>query len=593
MPEITLTQAMQHAGQHLRAGNLAVAEEIYRRILSITPSHADALHMLGIIAMQRARYEEAVQLLNRAIAINPDDGGYYINLGESLRRLDQFEAAITPLEKAVRLMPREAAAHYNLGCALLDVRQQGRAVAEFEETLRLNPLHHQAATNLANGLMYLGRIEEGIAAFAKAAAAPGTLPATDSNLVFALHWHPTADAQAIFQAHRLWNQRHAVPLKSQIQPHPNDRNPDRRLTIGYVSPDFCNHAVARNFLPLILSHDHREVEVFCYASVKRPDDITARMRACADIWRDIVDLTDEQATDLIRQDRIDILIDLAGHTGGGRLLIFARKPAPIQVTHQGYPDTTGMDTMDYRFTDAIADPPGQTEALHSETLVRLPNCAWVFEPAEESPPVVQRDTGAPITFGTFNNFPKVTDPMLRLWARLLLEVPDSRLVLKASALGDEGARQRIQQLLASAGITPDRLTMHHWAPTYAGHLALYGEMDIGLDTFPYHGTATTCEALWMGIPIVTLAGKTHVSRVGVSLLTSLGLTDLIARTEDEYIAIAARLAADRPRLAQLRGGMRDIMRMSCLLDGPAYAHKVETAFRAMWRKWCASGGMKL
>jgi predicted O-linked N-acetylglucosamine transferase (SPINDLY family) len=309
------------------------------------------------------------------------------------------------------------------------------------------------------------------------------------------------------------------------------------------------------------------------------------MQVHADHWHSLTGLADAQAADLIRHHQIDILVDLSGHASHNRLPLFARKPAPVQVTFLGYPNSTGLATMDYRLTDACADPPGLTESLHTEQLFRLPKCAWCYQPAA-NPPVRPRSEG-PITFGCFNYFAKINTPMLLLWARILHLVPRSRLLLKAGAFGSEKTQQRLRQFLDEAGIGAERLELDGYKRAHDDHLALYQQLDVALDTFPYHGTKTTCEALWMGVPVVTLAGKTHASRVGVSLLNNLGLPELVADTTEEYVRLAVELAGDLPRLSHLRHTLRQRMEVSPLMDAPRFAQDIETAYRSMWHQWCA------
>ncbi len=380
---------------------------------------------------------------------------------------------------------------------------------------------------------------------------------------------------------------YAEPLREFIQPHTGDRDPRRRLRIGYVSPDFKQHAVGTMALPLLACHNREEFEVSCYAQAREPDAMTERFRGHADHWRSTVGLCDEQLADLIRQDQIDILVDLAGHTAGGRLLVFARKPAPVQMTWLGYPNTTGVCTIDYRITDAHADPPGSGAALGVEQLVRLPRTNWVYQPPDNAPAPNHRPAAGAVTFGSFNNFAKVTEPMLVLWARILHAVPGSRLLLKAQGLGSQSTRQRVWELLARERIDPARLELRGWEPGHGGHLALYNRVDIALDPFPYHGTTTTCEALWMGVPVITLAGRTHVSRVGVSLLRNMGLEELIAASPENYVALAVELANDLPRLSRLHSTLRKRMEQSPLTDAPSFAREVEAVYRRVWREWCA------
>jgi predicted O-linked N-acetylglucosamine transferase (SPINDLY family) len=299
-------------------------------------------------------------------------------------------------------------------------------------------------------------------------------------------------------------------------------------------------------------------------------------------------MPDAEAADLIRADEIDVLVDLAGHSNGNRLMVFARKPAPVQVTYLGYPGTTGLSAIDYRITDAFADPPGMTEGHHSEKLIRLAGCAWCYGPDSQNVPSESPATqSGVVTFGCFNNLAKVNDRTLGLWARILDAVPGSRLLLKSIGFLSMDARRRVRESLCSqSGIGEERLDIRGPEDSHESHLALYREMDIALDTFPYHGTTTTCEALWMGVPVVTLAGRTHVSRVGVSLLTNVGLPELIAESEDDYVRMAVELARDVERLVSYRSNLRDGMLGSQLLDAPSFAREIEGAFRQMWTSWC-------
>jgi predicted O-linked N-acetylglucosamine transferase (SPINDLY family) len=341
-------------------------------------------------------------------------------------------------------------------------------------------------------------------------------------------------------------------------------------------------------MPILAGHNHEDFEIFCYANVAHPDARTAQFQALADHWRNIDGISDEEAADMIRHDRIDILIDLAGHSGAHRLLLLARKPAPIQVNYVGYPATTGLKTIDYRITDAVADPPGMTEALHSEQLARLPRCNWCYEPLPEIVNAISDPPNPephPIVFACFTNPAKVNQQTINLWGQILQQVPGSRFILKAGTLGSDSVRQRFADMMTRAGIAPDRFelirSMH-----LTEHLKHFGQIDIFLDTFPYNGTTTTCETLWMGVPVVTLAGKSHVSRVSASLLTTVGLPELIANNPEQYVKIAVDLANDLPRLTHIRSTLRQRMKDSQLCDGPGMARAMEGLYRDMWRRWC-------
>jgi predicted O-linked N-acetylglucosamine transferase (SPINDLY family) len=378
-------------------------------------------------------------------------------------------------------------------------------------------------------------------------------------------------------------------LAKLIEPHLNDRSPQRRLRIGYVSPDFRFHPVGRFLLPLLETHDRGNFEIFCYASVDVPDALTDRCRAYTDAWRDVRDLSDEQLAQVVRRDRIDVLVDLTMHMAQNRLLLFARKPAPVQVTYLAYCGTTGLETMDYRLTDPHLDPPGGDERFYSERSVRLPETYWCYRPTIETPPVnpLPALAAGHVRFGSLNNFCKATPPTLAAWGRLLQAVPVSRLLLSARA---GSHRDRVRGLLGEQGVASERVDFVDIQPV-AEYFALYQQIDVALDPFPYGGGTTSCDALWMGVPVVSLAGQTAVGRGGLSILTNVGLPDLAARDAGHYVQVAAELAQDLPRLSDLRATLRERMRNSPLMDAPRFARSVEAAYREMWRRWCHRAGL--
>ncbi|MEI8196098.1 MAG: hypothetical protein WCI73_09335, partial [Phycisphaerae bacterium] len=407
-----------------------------------------------------------------------------------------------------------------------------------------------------------------------------------SSLLYLLIFHPGFNAEQLLREHVAWAQACAAPLASQMRPHPHDRTPGRRLRIGYVSPDFSAHVLSFIMLPLLRHHNHQEFEIICYASVSRPDAMTQRVRACADLWRDISGVTDAQVAELIRQDQIDILVDLSLHMRHNRLLVFARKPAPVQVTYCGYPGTTGLAAIDYRLTDPYLDPESADLTVYTEQSVRLPHTFWCYAPENAEPAVNPLPALAAgyITFGSLNNFSKIHPELLRLWARVLRAVPNSHLLLLS---GEGKHRQRTRDLLAAEGVenVVERIEFveRQSQPEY---LRTYHRIDIALDPLPYNGHTTSLDALWMGVPIVTQVGPTVVGRAGMSQLMNLGLPELVAQTPDQYVEIAATLAQDMGRVAALRSSLRQRMQRSPLMDAPAFARDVETAYRSMWRWWC-------
>jgi predicted O-linked N-acetylglucosamine transferase (SPINDLY family) len=345
------------------------------------------------------------------------------------------------------------------------------------------------------------------------------------------------------------------------------------------------HSVAYFLQPLFEHHDREKFEITAYSNTDLADDVTEQLKRSCERWRDIVTMGDEQVAETILADEIDILIDLAGHTTGNRLAVFGRKPAPIQMTYLGYPNTTGLSSIDYRVTDELADPPGMTEAFHSEKLLRLPAPFLCYQPPGVAPDVVEPPMlrNGYVTFGSFNKAAKAGPETIALWSAVLRALPTSRLMMKSRGLASEGSRRRIIDAFASQGVSQDRLQLIEAEQPLAAHLAMYGQIDIALDTFPYHGTTTTCEAMWMGVPVVTRAGKTHVSRVGVSLLTAVGLSDLVAEADELFVAKAVAMTSKGAELTGLRAGLRDRMQASPLCDQGGFAKRFEVALRALWK----------
>ncbi len=448
----------------------------------------------------------------------------------------------------------------------------------------IGPDYDRAHINLGNALKDQGQLDDAMAAYRQAMNLKPDDGRYHSNLIVAMLYHPGYDQRAIGEECRRWYERYAEPYARSIAPHTNTPDPGRHLRIGYVSPEFRSHVDGWLMAPLLANHDHRDFEIFCYAGVARPDALTEELRGHTDVWRDTVGLSDQQVADLVRDDRIDILVDLKLHTGGNRLLVFARKPAPVQVCWLGYPGTTGLPTIDYRLTDPYLDPPGLFDAFYAEKSVRLPDTFWCYQPPPGVPPVnplPARQTGS-ITFGCLNSFCKVNDGCLSLWAGVLRAVPGSRLLLRAPR---GQARDQVFRLLGRQGIVAGRIDFVETQPR-TEYLKLYHRIDLGLDPLPYNGHTTSLDAFWMGVPTLTLMGPTVVGRAGWSQLCNLGLQELAAETPEQFVAIAAQLAGDLPRLEELRGTLRQRMSDSPLTDGPRFARNVEQAYRAMWGRWC-------
>jgi len=579
-----LGNVLKHLGQ------LDQAIAAHRTSIALDSGYAAGHYNLGNALKSRGQLDQAVAAYRTAIQLNPRLAGAHNNMGAALRDLGQPKPAIDAYRIAIQLEPPFAGAHNNLATALKDLGQMEDAVAACRAAIRLDPRLADAHNNLGAVLKDVGELDQAIAAFRTAIELNPHFAEAHSNLVMRLHFHPGTEASAIAEEERRWNQRHAEPLKHLIEPHTNDRSADHRLRVGYVSPGFHMHPVGRFMLPLLENHDHAAVEIFCYADGLPSDEMTEQLRRHADQWRNIRWLTDQQVAQMVRGDRIDILVDLTMHAAGNRLLVFARKPAPVQVTWLSYPGSTGMEAIDYRLTDPQLDPPGSNDAYYSEKSVRLPHSFWCFGEPADAPEVNALPallTGK-ITFGCLNTFAKVNEMMLSVWCRLLQELPDARLLLHAL----EGShRQKVRDKLAHEGIDPARLEFIGYAPL-SEYFQCYHRIDIALDTYPFCGGTTTCDALWMGVPVVSLVGQTTVSRGGLTILTNAGLAEVARSTVEDYVKIAKDLASDLPRLADLRAGLRQRMRQSLLMDAPRFVQDVEAAYREMWKQWCVGTGPK-
>ncbi len=573
----TLGKALKNSGQF----DAAIAA--FHQAIALQPNYPEAYGNLGDALHAQGQFDDAIAAFRQAIAQKPNVSESHYNLGVALQEKDLLNAAIQSYRQAIALDPKNSKAHCNLGNALKDKGQLDDALALYHQSIALDPTYPNAYCSLGNILKDQGQLDQAIAAYRQAIALDPDYMDAHSNLLLTLNYHPATTQENLYREALRWAQQHAAPFKKFILPHTNDRNPERRLRIGYVSPDLRDHVAARFLLPLLAQHNHQQFEIFAYANVKKPDAVTDRLRQHTDTWRDIVNLKDDAAAALIREDRIDILMDLSGHTALHRLPLFARKPAPIQATWLGYPGTTGLDTIDYRFTDIFIDPPGINDAWCTERLIRLPQTVSCYLPPLPdpglTPPPVQ--AAGHITFGCFNNFCKVSRPTLTTWARILHALPNAQLLLFAH----EGShRQHVQQHLAQAGLDPQRLRFVGFGGLK--YLDFYQQIDIVLDPFPYTGSSSTFDALFMGVPVITLAGATIVSRMSTALLSNVNRTQWIATSEDQYLSLALTLAQNIPHLTQLRSTLRTELQQSPLMDAPAFASAMESAYRQMWHQWC-------
>jgi predicted O-linked N-acetylglucosamine transferase (SPINDLY family) len=570
--------------EHHQAGRLREAEIVYRQLLQRQPSNPDALHLLGLIAAEARQHQHAVQLIHAAIKVRPDVAFYHNNLGNSQRGLGDLGAAEASYRHALRLRRDYADAQINLGTVLREMARFEEAAAAYEQVVRTNPSVADAHANLGTVYKDQGRIEEALASYRRAIELNPRHPNAHDNLLYVLHDSDRVTPAELFEAHRSWAAEHAEPLTRAAKTLDNDRTPDRRLKIGYLSADFRDHPVARFLWPLIEQRDRANFEVACFSGVEKLDSVSHKYRAAVDEWHDVAPMSDEQLAEHIRSRQIDVLVDLAGHTQGGRLLTFARRAAPVQLTYLGYPDTTGMSAMDVRITDALADPP-DADARHTERLARVDGCFLCYPFAADLPPIApspMEKNGYP-TIGSFNNLAKISPTTIQLWTKVLQAIPDARMIIKTTSLGDAGTRKRAAARFASLGLPMDRVELLGPTRTQAEHLATYARIDFALDTFPYNGTTTTCEARAMGVPVVSLAGQHHASRVGLSLNTAAGYS-YPPGAEQSFLDEACEYGMT----ILDREAMREKLRSSTLCDAPAFARKIEKIYRDEWLRWCGT-----
>jgi predicted O-linked N-acetylglucosamine transferase (SPINDLY family) len=560
----------------------------FRKAIQLRPDYAEAHNNLGNALREQGILGEAVIALRHAVELKPDSSEFHNNLGALLVESGELSEALEKIKQAIALDGNSAQAQNNLGGALQAQGRLSEAATAYKKAIAIDPEYAEAHSHLGVVLYRSGKLPEAIAAYRRALALKPDYRDARSSLLYSLHYRPALEPVAMLGEHRRFAERHAQPLARHIRPHTNAAEPERVLRVGYVSPDFREHSVAYFIEAILRAHDRAAFEIFCYANVTKPDAVTERLKGLGHRWCDIAYLSDEQVAGRIREDEVDILVDLTGHTGENCLLVFARKPAPVQISYLGYPNTTGLTTIDYRITDAWADPPGQTERFHTEELVRLPDGFLCYQPPQESPDVTglpAKETGR-ITFASFNNASKVGAEVIALWSDILHAVPSARLIMKAPQLSDPGVRRYFESLFEQQRISPAQIELRGPILSSVEHLAMYQEVDIALDPFPYNGTTTSCEALWMGVPVIALAGKTHAARVGVSLLSSVGLPELIAQTPAAYVEQALALAGDLERLAALREGLRHKMQQSPLTHATRFTRSLESVYRGVWRKYC-------
>lgn len=560
----------------------------FEKALALRPGFAEAHNGLGTALFGLGRLGEAAAQYRRAIELKPGYAEACTGLSDALRSLGQLHAAAECCEQAIRVSPNDAVAHVVYGQALAEMGKHQAALAEFERALGLQPDCAAACNELGVALHLWGRHEEARAHGDKAIIRPDN-DKSNSVQLFYLHYHPDIGAEEMASRHRDFAGRFELPLKADWRPHANVPDPQRPLRVGFVSPDFRQHPVGYFMADLLASLKSTGLELYAYATHWVPDSMTERIKPQFSVWREC-NMSDSALADQVRADGIDILVDLSGHTKGNRLLVFARKPAPVQVTYLGYFDTTGLESMDYILGNRWLLPE-EEEGLYAEKPWRLPDAHLCFTPPDvalEAGPLPALETGR-VTFGCFNRIDKVNGRVAAAWASLLHAVPGSRLYLKSKALGDADVAEHYRRRFAEHGIGAERLILEGESG-FREYLESYNRVDIALDPYPYNGGTTTVQAMWMGVPTLALHGDRYVAHMGESILQAAGLPEWIARDEDDYVAKAAGFAGDLDALAATRANLRERLLASPICDAPGFARKLEQAFRGMWRQWCERQG---
>ncbi len=573
-------QLLTTANQEIQQNQFAQAQRTLDHILSRDAKNAYALQLKGVLAYRQSKLNDAIHYFRMSLKIDPGQSQIWFQLGILYDQAGSDELCWHAYEKCLKLAPEHFQALNNLGTLAMQRGHLCLASKLLQKAHAIEPAETQVLVNLANTLSELGDHAAAMENYRKAIADAEDFFAAHSNYLLSLHYDYLLDAEAIAVEHRTYGRTLEERVPKLFSP---DSRRNEKITIAYLSPDFRAHAVNNFFEPLLAHHDRSCFQVICYSNTRQPDDVTRRLVELADHWRDVNELSDREIAQMIYSDQVDILVDMAGHTAGDRLQVFAMKPAPVQVTWLGYPDTTGLSRIDYRFCDKFTDPEPSADRRYSEKLVRLPGGFLCYQGNPTLPEIdtLPASRNGHIIFGSFNNLLKTNDSVIATWSHILQATPDSRLLLKAKHFADPDFCRTMRARFKNHGISPERLILKPAVRTHSEHMLCYQEVDIALDTFPYNGTTTVFEALWMGVPTLTLVGTTHVERVAGSILNRLGLQDWLTFTMDDYIERASTLASELDTLQSLRTSLRQRLRNSELTDAKRFARNVEQAYSNM------------
>lgn len=579
-PDLLYQMAMVLLDQH----NYSDAEGYLRRLVRLQPDSKVGKLLLGVACVELGFYQEAIDTLSSILSVSPDPAALHHQIGRCFAALHRYAEAFAAYQQALNYTPDHVDVLCSLGLLFTDINQVTKARDCFLQALGVKPDDLGIISNLGRIYKRIGQADLALEWFERGVQLQPDHPDAVSNYLNSLNYIEGISPAFVAARYKQYAPQAFAPRATWQRPKPQRH--DLPIRIGYISADLYSHSVAFFIEPILLHHDRKRFEIFCYANQTANDETTERLRQLTDGWRVIHGISDLQVAQQIAEDRIDILVDLAGHTAGHRLGVCAYRPAPLQISWIGHPNTTGLQQIEYYLTDGQCDPPGMTDHLYSEAIYRLPRVFSCYLPPVEFPPVASTpfENANRITLGCFNTIAKVSQQLIIWWSEILKRIENAVLYLKGPPLWDSLAKEEILKRFAAQGISPERLIIHGETTTRYDHLASYASVDIALDTFPYHGTTTTCEALWMGVPVVSLAGTTHVSRVGASFLRAVGLDDLVKESPEAYIDAVVQLAADRQRLRHLRKNLRLMMAQSALMDAKGVTREVEQAFLQMYEQ---------